>query len=152
MRILLDTNILIRSSQPADPSHQVALDAVASLRARSEVLCLVPQSFYEFWAVSTRPLSQNGHGKSTDEVAADIAYFESRFTFLPDDPAVFVEWKNLVTAYKVIGKPSHDARLVAAMLVHGITHILTFNDRDFRRYAGITPMTPVGVLTPPSTP
>jgi len=44
-----------------------------------------------------------------------------------------------------MGKPSHDARLVAAMLAHGVTHILTFNDTDFRRYAGITPVVPAAI-------
>jgi len=37
----------------------------------------------------------------------------------------------------VSGKKSHDARLVAAMTVNHITHILTFNAGDFARYAGI---------------
>ena len=124
MRILLDTNMLIRGAQPADPNYQAAVDAVASLRTRGDDLCLVPQNFYEFWVVSTRPVAQNGRGKSPDEVTADLAYFESRFTVHSDDSDVFAEWKTLVTTYKVSGKPSHDARLVAAMLVHGITHIL----------------------------
>ncbi|MCG6133823.1 MAG: hypothetical protein MET45_04030 [Nostoc sp. LLA-1] len=29
----------------------------------------------------------------------------------------------------------HDARLVAVMCVHGLTHILTFNISDFTRYS-----------------
>lgn len=36
------------------------------------------------------------------------------------------------------GKNAHDARLVAAMVRHGLTHILTFNAQDFSRYRGIT--------------
>jgi hypothetical protein len=32
---------------------------------------------------------------------------------------------------------AHDARLVAAMIVHGVTHLLTFNGADFARYSGI---------------
>jgi predicted nucleic acid-binding protein len=152
MRVLLDTNILIRSAQPADPNYQIAVDAVVSLRTQGHDLCLVPQNFYESGVVSTRSVAQNGRGKTPDEVAAEFAFFEGNFTFLPDDPSVFAEWKSLVTAYKVSGKPSHDARLVAAMLAHGVAHILTFNDRDFRRYAGIAPMTPGSVLTPPGTP
>ena len=152
MKILLDTNILIRSTQPTDPNYQAAVDAVTNLHALGNELCLVPQNLYEFWVVSTRPVAQNGRGKSTDEVAVEFAFFESRFTIPPDDPAVFAEWKKLVVAYKVIGKPSHDARLVAAMLVHGVTHILTFNDQDFRRYAGITTLTPGSVLPLPNTP
>jgi hypothetical protein len=31
---------------------------------------------------------------------------------------------------------------VAAMLIHGLTHILTFNIEDFRRYVEITPVNP----------
>ena len=152
MKILLDTNILARSTQPTDPNHQVAVDAVATLRSRGDDPCLVPQNLYEFWALSTRPAAQNGRGKTPDEMVAEIAFIESSFEFLPDEPTVYDEWKKLVIAYKVVGKPSHDARLVAAMLVHGLTHILTFNDRDFRRYAGITPMTPASVVAPPNNP
>jgi predicted nucleic acid-binding protein len=34
----------------------------------------------------------------------------------------------------VLGTKVHDARLVAAMNVHGIERILTFNTGDFARY------------------
>jgi predicted nucleic acid-binding protein len=46
----------------------------------------------------------------------------------------------------VKGKNAHDARLVAAMVRHGLTHILTFNAQDFSRYRGITIMTPGALL------
>jgi predicted nucleic acid-binding protein len=36
---------------------------------------------------------------------------------------------------RVSGVQVHDARLVAAMKTHGVTHILTFNVVDFQRYA-----------------
>lgn len=38
----------------------------------------------------------------------------------------------------VRGRQVYDARLVAVMLAHGITHILTFNGNHFRRFTGIT--------------
>jgi predicted nucleic acid-binding protein len=34
-------------------------------------------------------------------------------------------------------KPAHDARLVAAMQVHGLTAILTFDKTGFSRFADI---------------
>ena len=43
------------------------------------------------------------------------------------------------------GKKAHDARLVAAMNLHGITHIVTFNSDDFARDAGITVIHPQGL-------
>ena len=42
----------------------------------------------------------------------------------------------------VSGKKTHDARLVAAMTVHRIDHILTFNTDDFARYTGIQVLHP----------
>ena len=143
---------MIRSVEPSDPDHKTADDAVAALRAQGHELCLVPQNLYEFWVVSTRPAAQNGRGKTPDEMAAEFSFLKTHFTVLPDTPAVFPEWETLVTTYKVIGKPSHDARLVAAMLAHGVTHILTFNDSDFRRYAGITPLPPAAVVASAGVP
>jgi predicted nucleic acid-binding protein len=45
----------------------------------------------------------------------------------------------------VLGTQLYDARLVAAMLAHGIDRILTFNVADFSRYG-------VAVLHPAATP
>lgn len=42
-----------------------------------------------------------------------------------------------------MGVNVYDARLVAVMRVHELTHILTFNTKDFTRYANeITPVHP----------
>ena len=50
--------------------------------------------------------------------------------------------RRLVVAYSVVGVKVHDARLVAAMLVHGVTHLLTLNTNDFTRYSSITAVHP----------
>jgi predicted nucleic acid-binding protein len=155
MNTLLDTNILLRSMDQGHAQHQEAVDSTDLLAVQGHALCLVPQNFYAFWVVSTRPVAQNGRGKTPDEVLAEFAFFESHFALFPDTPAVFGEWKQLMAAYKPVGKPAHDARLVAAMKAHGITHILTFNDQDYRRYAGITVLTPAQVIAsaqPPPPP
>ena len=63
--------------------------------------------------------------------------FKEMFTILPDTPDIYPVWEDLVTRHRVIGKPAHDARLVAAMKVHGLTAILTFDRAGFSRYDGI---------------
>jgi predicted nucleic acid-binding protein len=73
------------------------------------------------------------------------------FALLPETPAVLPEWQTLVTVHSVAGKAAHDARLVAAMKVHGVSHILTFNTADFARYPGIYVLDPMAVV-PPTTP
>jgi predicted nucleic acid-binding protein len=59
------------------------------------------------------------------------------FALLPDTPATYPVWESLVIRYQVSGKPAHDARLVAAMQVHGLTSVVTFDRTGFSRYAGI---------------
>jgi hypothetical protein len=63
-----------------------------------------------------------------------------------DSNAVSQEWKSLVRHYGVLGKKSHDARLVASMRVHRIAHVLTHNVADFQRYSGIVVMHPESIL------
>lgn len=65
-----------------------------------------------------------------------------------DTESIYQQWERLVVAYQVKGVNVHDARLVAAMLVHGLTYILTFNTKDFNRYkTEITPVHPDAVTT-----
>src|SRR5216110_2145053 len=61
-------------------------------------------------------------------------HFEEKLRLLPDSLAVHEEWRKLLVTYGVSGVQVHDARLAAAMRVHGVKRILTFNDRDFARY------------------
>ena len=52
--ILLDTNLLGRLTDSADPLCTPARRAVHTLLAQGERLIIVPQNLYEFWAVATR--------------------------------------------------------------------------------------------------
>jgi predicted nucleic acid-binding protein len=145
MSVLLDTNILTRSAQPMHPMHKSAVDAVSALRTRGEDLCIVPQNLVEFWAVATRPLSANGLEMTIAQSHTELRRIKSFFQFLPDNALVHDEWEKLVVQHAVSGKNTYDARLVAAMTVHGTTDLLTFNGGDFKRYSGITVISPTDV-------
>jgi predicted nucleic acid-binding protein len=73
------------------------------------------------------------------------SFLQEKLRLLPDSLVVHEEWRRLLVAYGVSGVRVHDARLVAAMRVHEIKHILTFNDKDFSRYTGIEAVNPRGV-------
>ncbi|HQU46659.1 MAG TPA: hypothetical protein PK867_27885, partial [Pirellulales bacterium] len=102
MSILLDTNILTRSSEPQHPMHQIAVDAVAALLQQGEDVFLVPQNFYEYWSVATRPVAQNGLGLTPSQAAAEVARFSADFSVLDDLPAVLQLWQHLVDQHQVI--------------------------------------------------
>jgi predicted nucleic acid-binding protein len=151
MKIFVDTNVLGRLLEVGHPQHLSAANAVATLRRQGDELSVVPQILYELWVVSTRPLAVNGLGLTPNQAAAELARVQALFSLLPDTSAIFSEWQSLVVAHQVSGKNAHDTRLVAAMLVHGVTHLLTFNSVHFSRFP-ITVLDPAAVTMPPATP
>jgi len=145
MIYLVDTNVLLRSIQQADPMHADAKRAAGTLTRQNQQLSIVAQNLIEFWAVATRPAVNNGLALSIDDTAQHVAIFKRIFTLLPDAPDIFREWERLVNRHEVIGRQVHDARLVAAMKVHGVTHLLAFNTDDFKRYDEITVVNPQNI-------
>ena len=145
--MLVDTRTLLRTLQPLHPQREIARAAIKTLTAQGHELHLVPQNLMEFWVVATRPVAHNGLGMPVPDVAAELMRLKSMFLLLPETPAIYPTWERLVIEHQVSGKPAHDARLVAAMQVHGITAILTFDESGFSRYPGIEVVDPTEVST-----
>lgn len=143
--IVIDTNVLLRAADPAHALHRVAIDAQAKLRNSGSDPCILDQNLVESRAVATRPLSVNGLGMTQSEANAEIEKLRSLYRLHSDVPAIIVEWQRLVSQYGSQGKQNHDARIVAAMIVHSIPRVLTFNDSDFKRYSEIKVISPTGV-------
>lgn len=134
--ILVDTNVLARRFERASPLNLVASRAMKQLRAQNNELVIAPQTLYELWVVLTRPATaRGGFGKTPTEAARLLAACASAYRVLPDSPLILPTWLDLVKRYNVISVRAHDARLVAAMKVHGVSEILTFNGRDFQTFA-----------------
>ncbi|MDQ0471879.1 type II toxin-antitoxin system VapC family toxin [Labrys wisconsinensis] len=148
MAILVDTNVLLRRTQPDHESHISAIESVALLLASGEPVHFAPQNIAEFWNVATRPAINNGLGLSTVLTLAEVTKIEQALILLPDLPTAYAEWKRLVAAHGVIGAKVHDARLVATMIVHGVDRILTFNTGDFARFP-VSAVHPASILAAP---
>jgi predicted nucleic acid-binding protein len=138
----VDTNVLLRTTDIGDAAQPVAEAAMLALRRGGESLSIFPQNLIEFWAVATRPTINNGLGLSISQAELQVNNLKAMFLLWDDTPEIFSVWERIVTRYQVIGKQAHDARLVAAMEVHNVTHLLTFNDRDFKRFSEITVVNP----------
>jgi predicted nucleic acid-binding protein len=146
--IQIDTNILLRSAEPSHPTNTKSVEAVKTLLENDDRLSIVPQNLIEFWNVATRPVENNGFGWTPVKTDAQITRLESLFTVLPDSQAIYREWRKLVLEHSVKGKQVHDARIVAAMNVHRITTLLTFNTSDFERFRHITLIHPASMESP----
>jgi len=143
---LADTNILLRSVQTSHPVHGDVDRVVMILLDRGDELCVLGQNLIEFWAVATRPVSNNGLGLTIARTTQELTKLKSLFFILPDTADILPEWEQLVVQHQVLGRQVYDARLVAAMSVHHLTHLLTFNAGDFKRFTNITAVNPNTVL------
>ncbi|HKQ79709.1 MAG TPA: type II toxin-antitoxin system VapC family toxin [Blastocatellia bacterium] len=153
MNYVLDSNVLLRMAQDTHPMHAAATQATTTLIRQGDTVHIIPQNLYEFWSVATREIKYNGLGLSVGDAQNELARLRSLFSYLPDTPAVCSQWERLIVQYTVIGRDSHDTRIVAAMNVHGVTHLLAFNKDDFRRYTNIVAVSPEEVIAAqPSAP
>jgi predicted nucleic acid-binding protein len=142
MRVLLDSNILLRWLEPDVPDQVEVAAALDRLRQLKAILCYTSQNLGEFWNTLTRPADRNGYGLNPEEANRRAIAIESRLQLLGDSLAVHQEWRRLLVDYRISGVQVHDARLVAAMNVHGVKRILTFNTRDFARFDNIEALHP----------
>lgn len=145
MSVLVDTNVLLRWIQINHEASSIAGNAVATLLARPERVYYTPQNIVELWNVATRPAEKNGLGLTRDEAAAEVDRFENQLELLPDSPEIYVAWRYLIAKHGVVGTKVHDARLAAVALAYRVTHMLTFNTADFRRFDHIALIRPADV-------
>ena len=146
MAYLCDSNILLRLVHRDHPEHAFVRAAVRTLYQRGDRGYYTSQNLGEFWNVTTRPTTaRGGLGRSVAQADHAARVLERILILLPDTPAVHEVWRRLLVAHALQGVAVHDARLVAAMMVHGLTRILTLNDKDFARYPGITAIHPQNV-------
>jgi predicted nucleic acid-binding protein len=142
MRILLDSNILIRWLESGGPLQPPVDRGVASLIRTGALPCYTSQNLGEFWNVLTRPLDRNGFGLTPLEADRRTRMIEDQIPMLPDDPRVHLVWRGLLVAHSIFGVQVHDARIAAAMQVRGVKRILTLNTRDFARFTDIEAIHP----------
>ncbi len=134
--MLLDTNVLLRHGNTADPQQGRLKARLEGLSEQTE-LCISRQNLHEYWVVATRPRDVNGFGLSAVEASRHLRRLLDAYRLL-DDPARQLERRiDLCVRYEVIGKRAHDARLVAFMLEHGIHQLGTLNPGDFVAFSEI---------------
>lgn len=143
MLVLFDSNILLRWQEPDDPDQIMVATAVDGLLISGAVPCYTSQNLGELWNVLTRPVDRNGYGLTPAQADRRARAIESRINLLPDTPELHARWRHLLVAYQISGVQVHDARLVAAMHIHGVRRILTFNTKDFTRFTDIEAIHPI---------
>lgn len=132
---LVDTNVWLRMADPAHEMFSAADSAIKTLLGNLDALYISPQVIAEYWRVLTSDGSQRGgFGWSVRQADLEVQQMEYDYPMLHDSPFVYGKWRQIILATSSTGASVYDARLAATMLAHDLTHILTFNVKDFNRY------------------
>src|SRR5438132_3476058 len=117
---LVDSNILLRWVKPDHNDYPLVVSAIDAILRRNDVLCYTSQNVGEFWNTCTRPLDltatlfllkkQTG-GQNSSKKSSDC---------FPTPWPCMKSGGNYFVTYGVSGVQVDDARLAAAMRVHGV--------------------------------
>lgn len=108
---------------------------------------MAAQGVSEFWNVCTRPsTARGGLGLTVAQADLHLGHLERQIAIQFESARSYAIWRRLVVTHRVQGVQVHDARIAALMLADGISHILTYNRKDFTRFPGISALSPADVM------
>lgn len=137
--IFIDSNILIYSTFPDFDSekHIKSLEYLNRPSHSGSALFLSSQVLREYFAISTngtifkKPLNQR-------QAIGKINEFLKRFTLLLEKESTIEILIGLIEKQAVSRHKIHDLNIVATMLDHGISRLLTYNRKDFEKIKDIS--------------
>lgn len=129
--VFIDTNVLLAATDRSRPDHVSARDFLTAAPGKGVHCAVTGQVMREYLVVATRPIATNGLGLPVDDAVKNARIFRSRLIFLDEDDGVSRKLEDLVQQFGIVGRRIHDANIAAAIVVHGIPHLVTVNKDDF---------------------
>lgn len=138
--IAVDTNILVYASRTDNELYAPAFSALKNLIEGDAPWLLPWQCVHEFVAIVTNPKIYRPPTPPDVAISQAEEWMRSPSVIMAGEPpGYFRHFKKVVADAKVVGAMTHDARVVAVCLAHGVNQILT-SDRDFKRFSTIRVM------------
>lgn len=132
--IALDTNILVHAHRGEMPQHEIALQVVSDALGGNEPVGLCWPVLHEFLAIVTSP--KVFRPPTPTDVALDQIddwISSPRATLLHESGRHPATLRDLMLNGRVVGGVTHDAKIAAMCIDHGVRELLT-SDRDFTRF------------------
>jgi predicted nucleic acid-binding protein len=141
-RWFIDTNVLVFAANPHSPWHGAAELSLQAARRDGIALCISPQVVREFIAAASRP-QPNMPPPPLDPILENVHRIRAGYELLNERAATIDHLVELLKAVPARGKQVHDANIVATMLTHGVSTLLTHNTADFIRFAAMIRVMPL---------
>jgi len=135
--IAVDTNILVYAVHANSEWHKEADRCLTELAESGAPWAIPWPCIHEFLSIVTNPRIYKPPMPLSDACAQVEAWMESpSFHLISESTGYWPRLRALLTAGKVMGGMTHDARIAALCLHHGVDKIWSA-DRDFSRFPGL---------------
>lgn len=141
--IALDTNILVYAHRGEMPQHEVALQVVSDALGGNEPVGLCWPVLHEFLAIVTSPKvfrTPTPTDVALDQIDDWIS--SPRTTLLHESGRHPATLRDMMLIGRVVGGVTHDAKIAAMCIDHGVRELLTA-DRDFTRFPSLRVRNPL---------
>jgi predicted nucleic acid-binding protein len=141
-RWFVDANILVFAANPLSPWHTAAVARLQEARHERISLVVNPQVVREFIAAASRP-APGEPPPPISPILENVRRIRTGFVLLDENAATIARLAELLGVIPTQGKQVHDANIVATMLTHGVSTLLTHNVADFSRFASLIRIKPL---------
>jgi uncharacterized protein len=141
--IAVDTNVLVYAHRQDSPFHEQAATAVRGLAESPAQWALPWPCLHEFYSIVTHPRIYDPPS-SPDEGSGQIAAWLQSPSVVPvsEGETYWETLRSLLSSGKVSGPLTHDAKIAALCLSHGVRELWTA-DRDFSRFPRLKVINPL---------
>lgn len=141
--IAVDTNLLVYAHRTEHDWNERAAELMRELAEGSAAWGIPWQCIGEFFGVVTHP----GIYKPPTPAAVAFAQIEAwlgspRVVLLSERDMPWSELRRLLEAGRIVGPRTHDARIAAVCISHGVRELWTA-DRDFGRFPSLATRNPL---------
>ncbi|MCP4136080.1 MAG: type II toxin-antitoxin system VapC family toxin [bacterium] len=139
----IDTNILVYATLEDfdEKKHKLSKGALEKKYEQGAQYYISTQILRELYAIITN--NKYLSNPLSPETAKDvISYYQSEFNLLLITKDVISRLLEIVSGKNIKGQKIHDATIAATMIEHDINNIITFNDKDFRKFTELNAIVP----------
>ncbi len=134
--IFIDTNILVYANIIETPFHSIALKSLEKIDNQYENLWISRQILREYISAVTK-VDPAIKPLPIPLIVERICLFENTFSIAEDDAKVTSNLLSILEKVIIRGRKIHDANIVATMMAHNISTLITQNKKDFERFSSI---------------
>jgi predicted nucleic acid-binding protein len=140
--VFIDTNVLVYASIPVSPFYTYAQKWLRDNSQNGIQMFISRQILREYLAVLSRDQAL-ASAIPISTLITEVQAFERQFSILEDGPDVTKQLLMLLSQIPAAGRQIHDANIVATMLTHGVSKLLTHNTSDLNRFTPFIDVVPL---------